>query len=557
MSRRWKQRPSGSTWGDWGDDDELGRINLLTPEKVLQGVREVEAGISFCLSLPLDHPGGTALNQRRHPPALAPTEDMQGSPATFFNIHMSEMEHWGDPKYVDVWSDDVVTLSTQYSTQWDSLAHVGAEFDADGDGLEEAVYYNGYRAGVDLVGPQPDAGGDGGQHRSFAHHLGLEHMAFHGMQGRGILVDLVHHLGREWRGVDLGTLQEIMAADGVVVEPGDMLLLHTGYATQLLEWNRNPDPQQLFRMCTWLDARDEALLEWIADRHIAALIADNDSVEGLLGKDRNPTRHSFLPIHHLCLFKLGVPLGELWYLHELAAWLREHDRSRFLLTAPPLRLPGAVGLARDADRDGVTSARPGSPTGSKLGGRRQLVERRAVADLDGLTYPSEAAEAHRADVRRQVHVGLFGGRRLLLQTAEEGAAVERLDEAGETIAGSPAQEVAQSDRWLRAGLDGHRRLRGAHVHCDDRPLMPPPHHIGRQVVQLAPVDVQVPVLIDHGRPQPRRARCRADPLRRRTVTVDRQLEPAQIRGRAEVTEQEVLEAELAEQLVEQAPGATS
>ena len=69
MTKRWQQRPDGSTWGDWGDDDELGRINLLTPEKVLQGVREVEAGISFCLSLPLDFPGGTALNQRRHPPA--------------------------------------------------------------------------------------------------------------------------------------------------------------------------------------------------------------------------------------------------------------------------------------------------------------------------------------------------------------------------------------------------------------------------------------------------------------------------------------------------------
>ena len=68
MTKRWKQRPPGSTWGDWGDDDELGRINLLTAEKVLQGVQEVEAGISFCLSLPLDYPGGTALNQRRHPP---------------------------------------------------------------------------------------------------------------------------------------------------------------------------------------------------------------------------------------------------------------------------------------------------------------------------------------------------------------------------------------------------------------------------------------------------------------------------------------------------------
>jgi hypothetical protein len=52
---------------------------------------------------------------------------------------------------------------------------------------------------------------------------------------------------------------------------------------------------------------------------------------------------SFLPIHHLCLFRLGVALGEMWYLHELAAWLREHNRSRFLLTAPPLRLPGIVG----------------------------------------------------------------------------------------------------------------------------------------------------------------------------------------------------------------------
>jgi len=66
-------------------------------------------------------------------------------------------------------------------------------------------------------------------------------------------------------------------------------------------------------------------------------------VEGMVGKDRDEGRHSFLPIHHLCLFRLGVPLGEMWYLHELATWLREHNRSRFLLTAPPLRLPGAVG----------------------------------------------------------------------------------------------------------------------------------------------------------------------------------------------------------------------
>ena len=343
MAKRWTQRPDGSTWGDWGDDDELGRINLLTPEKVLQGVREVEAGITFCLSLPLDLPGGNVLNQRRHPPRVAPTEDMQGNPDVFYNVRMSEMPDFGDPKYVDVWADDVVTLSLQYSTQWDSLAHVGAEFDADGDGVDEAVYYNGYRAGVDLVGPSTDARGDGSGHASFAHHLGLEHMAAHGVQGRGVLVDLRHHLGDGWRAVDLATLQEVMAADEVVVEPGDLLLLHTGFATKVVEWGGHADPRDLFTTGTYLDAHDEALLWWIADSQISALIADNYAVEGLLGKDEDPSRHSFLPIHHLCLFKLGVPLGELWYLDELATWLREHGRSRFLLTAPPLRLPGIVG----------------------------------------------------------------------------------------------------------------------------------------------------------------------------------------------------------------------
>ena len=168
-------------------------------------------------------------------------------------------------------------------------------------------------------------------------------MAYHGVQGRGVLVDLVHHLGHDWRGVDRHTLEDIMAADDIVIDPGDMVLFHTGFATKVLEWNRDPDPQKIHAMCAYLDARDEALLDWISESQISALVADNYAVEGLVGRDRDESRHSLLPIHHLCLFKLGVPLGELWYLHELATWLRDNNRSRFLLTAPPLRLPGAVG----------------------------------------------------------------------------------------------------------------------------------------------------------------------------------------------------------------------
>jgi kynurenine formamidase len=339
MTKRWTQRPPGSTWGDWGEDDELGRINLITPEKVLQGIREVEAGISFCLSLPLDFPGGSALNQRRYPPILRPTEDLEYKPDTFYNVIARETI---DPSLIDVWADDAVTLWLQYSTQWDALAHQGAEFDADGDGVDEPRYYNGFRPGEDIIGPKPDAKGDGSGSISFARHLGLEHMAAHGVQGRGVLVDVAHHLGSDWQPVNLRTLEEIMAADDVVVEPGDMLLVHTGFATQILAWDKNPDPVKIHKMHPYLDSHDEGLLEWITESQISALVADNYAVEGLVPhRDRNP--HTLLPLHHLCLFKLGIPLGEMWYLHELAIWLREHKRTRFLLTAPPLRLPGTMG----------------------------------------------------------------------------------------------------------------------------------------------------------------------------------------------------------------------
>src|SRR5262252_4928579 len=95
---RWKHRPPGSTWGDFGPDDQLGRLNLLTPKKVLEGVAEVREGRSFCLSLPLDYPGGNKLNPRRHPPKLRPTfrDDIP-----YVNFPLAKV----DPAAVDVLSD--------------------------------------------------------------------------------------------------------------------------------------------------------------------------------------------------------------------------------------------------------------------------------------------------------------------------------------------------------------------------------------------------------------------------------------------------------------------
>ncbi|MGE4334904.1 MAG: cyclase family protein, partial [Pigmentiphaga sp.] len=161
---RWKHRPPGSNWGDFGPDDELGRINLITPEKVRQGVAEVITGQTFCLSLPLDYPGGNALNARRHPPKLMPTV-REGRVA--FNLP----KRLFDPRHTEISSDDAVLLHLQYSTQWDAFAHVGGLFDVDGDGVEEAVYYNGFRAGEDIIGPVDYRDG---QERPGGEHIGAK-----------------------------------------------------------------------------------------------------------------------------------------------------------------------------------------------------------------------------------------------------------------------------------------------------------------------------------------------------------------------------------------------
>jgi kynurenine formamidase len=249
-----------------------------------------------------------------------------------------------DARFTDVVCDDRVLLTLQYSTQWDSLAHVGGMFDVHGDGKREPVYYNGYRAHEHVIGPVDYAHDDKRRKEPVgARALGIENMAAKGVQGRGVLADLHQHFGRARKYVGYDDLMRVFDQDKVVVEKGDMLLLHTGFAQAVLDMKRNPDEETLHHAYAVLDGRDQKLLKWITDSNIAVLIADNYGVEAVPSRPGGEHEHASLPIHEHCLFKLGLHLGELWYLTDLASWLHAHKRNRFLLTAPPLRLPGAVG----------------------------------------------------------------------------------------------------------------------------------------------------------------------------------------------------------------------
>jgi kynurenine formamidase len=338
QNSRWKNRPPGSNWGDFGPDDQRGRMNWVTKEKVLQGMREVKEGLTFVLSLPLDYPGGNVLNPRRHPPRLAAT--IRNGKQNF-----AYEGRWDNPMQTDVVCDDVVLLTLQYSTQWDSFAHVGSLFDADGDGTAEPVFYNGFRAGKDIVPAKenPRAESWNLYEGSRAEALGIQNLAEHGVQGRGVMIDLHAHFGRKRHAVGFDDLQRIIEKDKVEIEKGDIVCLHTGFAEMLMEFKKNPSPEALHNTCTGLDGRDDKLLQWITDSGLAVLAADNYAVELFSTTPWKSSSHAMLPLHQHCLFKNGIHLGEIWYLSQLANWLREHKRNRFLLTAPPLRLPGAVG----------------------------------------------------------------------------------------------------------------------------------------------------------------------------------------------------------------------
>ncbi len=334
--KRWLHRPKGSNWGDFGADDQLGRLNLITPERRKAAALEVREGLAFCLSLPLDCPN-VELNPRRFPPEIS--YSMRGQdPAINYPIDKVL------PGATDVVCDDRAMLSLQYSTQWDSLCHIGQLFDGQGDGVEAATYYNGYRAHDHVRGPfdyrndrEPMPGPYG------ANALGIETIAATGVQTRGVMIDLYAHVGLEPVAVGYNALMRILEADKVEVESGDILCFRTGFDRALLARYADPNTPIDQHRCSGLDGFDADLRRWIADSGVSALVSDNEAVERLPDVTAIHGRGPRFPLHELCLFKLGLPLGELFLLSDLADWLRANGRSRFLFTAPPLRLPGAVG----------------------------------------------------------------------------------------------------------------------------------------------------------------------------------------------------------------------
>ena len=295
-----------NNWGRWGKDDEQGTQNLIGPAERIAAARLVQTGKVFSLALPI-HESAPRFPSRPAPlrlPLLTGSDAIVGSP---YHEHSPGLQ----------WNDDMLQTPTQGSTQWDALAHV----------MFEDSMYNGWWAGNVTA----QAGG---------RVLGIETQR-ESFVGRGVLVDPAREQGLERCpdgqviGVDL--LEACLASTGSTLRKGDILLVRTGYLAKWWELGQDDSPTDYFVNSPGLSRHT---VPWLHEHDVSALACDNIGVEVLVPED--PEERAF-PLHVSCLVDLGLPLGEFWDLDRLAADCAEDGVYEFLLVAPPLYIPGAMG----------------------------------------------------------------------------------------------------------------------------------------------------------------------------------------------------------------------
>ncbi len=298
-----------SNWGRWGDDDARGTVNHLDPAVRAAAASLVRRGESFSLSLPFDEDGPQFGWKRRVNPVH-----------TMMSTGMDTPEQMGLPHGLSV-ADDAVFMPLQCSTQWDGLGHV----------FDHGVAWNG-RVGRDTVTSEGDSA------------TGIEHLASP-LVGRGVLLDVGRALGD---GGELPDACPITSADlehtielqggTSTVGPGDIVLVRTGQLTRVRRalaagsgWGAyagGPAPGLSFETTRWLHGSD-----------IAAVATDTWGVE----VRPNEWPGAMQPLHQVALPHIGLLLGEMWDLDDLAADCATDGVYEFLLAAQPLPFTRAVG----------------------------------------------------------------------------------------------------------------------------------------------------------------------------------------------------------------------
>lgn len=297
-----------SNWGKWGPDDELGCLNYLDAGEVLRGVRHVRSGEVFTLQIHMgrtESPGDPLWPGRegikRQNVVDEATWDSADAPQFPGGLH---------------YADDTALIFLQGSTQYDALGHV----------WYDGKLWNGYDArstveAMDRASVLP--------------------IAEKGVVGRGVLIDMARHRGKEWldkgETFDHTDLEAAARAQGVTIEPHDVLVIRTGWMKYWYELN---DPATFYTDFTEPGLTySRELVEWFQRKEIPNLVTDTIANE----VTSEPHTGVALPLHCALMRNLGVALTEIAWLDDLADACAADGRWSFLYATAPLKVVNGTG----------------------------------------------------------------------------------------------------------------------------------------------------------------------------------------------------------------------
>lgn len=303
-----KGAPEDSSWGVFGDDDELGCLNFLTTDAIVEAARLVQKGKVFRLD--------TRINYAKPP---------------LFNRNPAKHTILSFEQYGLLGHDDSIdNYNTQEGSQWDGLAHIGH--------IRHKAFYNGVRDSEIKDGP-------GGK---LSIHKWADRVV-----GRGVLIDVCKYRNEQKRPINaltndrytLKDIQDALKAQAKNLKPGSILLIRTGW---MQAYERASDaqkkamaPLEALKSCGIEDTRE--MVAWFWDNRVAAVGTDCPAVEPWPWDFRDEGA-----LHYRTLSLLGLPIGEQFVLDPLAEDCAADGRYEFMMVSVPMNLEGGIATPPNA-----------------------------------------------------------------------------------------------------------------------------------------------------------------------------------------------------------------
>ena len=289
-------------WGRWGPDDAIGTLNCISPEDIVKAAQLIRRGNVFSLGLDFDNKGPqSGLWGNRFNPIHTMTAT--GTDAVAGNQDEGKLRY----------ADDMISLPLQCGTQWDALGHI----------FYDDKMWNGYDARlVDSNGAQKNA---------------IDKIKDRAV-GRGVLLDVAKHVGveslDEGMAITNDDLNETAESQGVEIKRGDFVIVRTGMMGKCLRaenWGGyagGDAPGLAFETA-----------EWIHEKEIAAICTDTWGCE----VRPNETTEAQQPWHWVVIPMIGITMGEIFVVDDLADDCTADGIYEFFFCAPPLPITGGCG----------------------------------------------------------------------------------------------------------------------------------------------------------------------------------------------------------------------